>query len=74
MIIEGYFSYSSLKLYILTRHLNHTESCDVRLVTINRQTSYDSGILRQGYGNIRGLPIGSTRNTASGQTVRALLL
>ena len=69
MIIEGHFSYSSLKRYILTPHLNHTESCDVPLVTINRQTSYDSGILRQGYGIIRGLPTGSTRNTASDQTV-----
>ena len=31
------------------------------LVTINRQTSYDSGILRQDYGIIRGLPMNDTR-------------
>ena len=34
-----------------------TESYAVSLVTINRQTSYDSGILRQDYGIIRGLPM-----------------
>ena len=32
------------------------ESYEVSLVTINRQTSYDSGILRQDYGIIRRLP------------------
>ena len=33
----------------------------VSLVTINRQTSYGSGILRQDYGSIHGLPINCTR-------------
>ena len=34
-----------------------TESYEVSLVIINRQTSYDSGILRQDYGIIRSLPM-----------------
>ena len=32
-----------------------TKSYEVSLVTINRQTSYESGILRQDYGFLRGL-------------------
>ena len=35
-----------------------TESYKVSFVTCNRQTSYDSGILRQDSGIIQGLPIG----------------
>ena len=38
-----------------------TESYKVSLVTINRQTSYYSGILYQNYGIIRGLPMNHTR-------------
>ena len=34
-----------------------TESVEVSLVTINRQTSYDPGILRQDNGIIRSLPM-----------------
>ena len=33
---------------------------EVSLVIINRQTLYDSGILRHDYGIIRGWPIGSS--------------
>ena len=33
----------------------------VSLVIVNRQTSYDSGNLRQDYRGIRGLPINHTR-------------
>ena len=33
----------------------------VSLVTINQRTSYGSGILRQDYGSIHGLPINCTR-------------
>ena len=36
-----------------------TKSYEISLGTISRQTAYDSGILRQDYGIIRGLPIGS---------------
>ena len=35
---------------------NATESYEISLVTINRQISYNSGILRQNYGIIRDLP------------------
>ena len=38
-----------------------TEPLEVSLVTINRQTSLDSGILRQDYRIIRGLPLNPTR-------------
>ena len=38
-----------------------TQSYEVKLVTINRQTSYDSGIRRQDYGLIRGLPVNRAR-------------
>ena len=38
-----------------------TESYEVSLGTINRQTSFDSGILRQDYGLIRGLPMNHSR-------------
>ena len=38
-----------------------TKSYEVSFVTINRQTSYDSGIFRQDYGIIRGLPMNHTR-------------
>ena len=37
------------------------ESYEVSLVTINRQTSYDSGILRQDNRIIRGLPMNYTK-------------
>ena len=37
-----------------------TESYQVSLITINRQTSYDSCNLSQNYGIIRGLSIGFT--------------
>ena len=37
--------------------VNTTESYEVSLVTNNRQTSYDSGILRRDYGIIHGLPM-----------------
>ena len=40
--------------------IKNTESYDVSFVTINQQTLYDSGILRQDYGNIRGLPVDPT--------------
>ena len=38
-----------------------TESYQVSLATIHRQTSYDSDILRQDYGFIRGLPMDHNR-------------
>ena len=38
-----------------------TELYEVSLVTINRQTSYDSGSFRQEFGIIRGLPMNITR-------------
>ena len=37
------------------------DSYEVSLVTINRQTSYDSDILCQGYEIIRGFPMNHTR-------------
>ena len=43
------------------------------MVTIHRQNSYDSGILRQNYGIIRGLPMNHTKSAdaASDQIVLA---
>ena len=38
-----------------------TESYELSLVTINQQTSNDSGMLRQNYGIIGGLPVYHTR-------------
>ena len=38
-----------------------TESYEVLLVFINRQTSYESGILHQDYGHIQGLPMNCIR-------------
>ena len=38
-----------------------TESNEISLVTINQQTSYDSGILRQDYEFVRGLSMNHTR-------------
>ena len=65
-----------------------TESYEVSLVTISRQTSYNSGILCQDYEIVRGMPMDHTRFAywvtiwivhltgliaASDQTVRAIL-
>ena len=36
------------------------ESYEVSEVIVNRPTSYDSGILRQDYGSIQGLPMKHT--------------
>ena len=44
-----------------TELTNNTESCDIPLFTSNRQTSVDSGILRQDHEIIRGLPMNHTR-------------
>ena len=41
--------------------IESTESHEISLVSVNRQTSYNSGILRQDYGIIRGLPMNHTR-------------
>ena len=47
-----------------------TESYEVSLVTINRQISYDSGILRQDYGIIQGLPMNNMRFADCGTIYR----
>ena len=48
--------------FVILILLKTTESYEISLVTINRQTSYDSGILRQEYmyGTIRGMLMNHT--------------
>ena len=66
-LVIGQFSFTLLLLF--TGHPSMTpvsfvktaKSYEVSSVTIHPQISYDSGILRQNYGLIRGLPMNPTR-------------
>ena len=55
LLFSGHHQSSTLVFHL--QDYGTTESYEVSLVTISRQPSYDTGIPRQEYGIIQGLPM-----------------